>query len=364
MTHSQPSLPFLARVLKTSALALGFSLSLGALSPAQAKDTWKQYGKLCDDTVFKDPTRYEVPQLSTCSKTWIAYRTDYKSVKGDYKTRVVTAMKLLYVKGDDTDAIRAQDILTRLEVTDLPERLAQKPTQPAKPERKPFSPPEPSKADIKRAEAHLKTGLAAYKKKDYKKAQASYEKMVDVAPGYPKSHYNAACIYALTNNEAKMANSLQNLRDLANAGNKDADKLLKMTKTDSDFDGVRETSTEYRRITGFTRVRVINHLGEMGEENTDNLVDSFKKLGYDASQKESDKKVVKNPVVFYAEHAKAQAYIVTQLIEHPKIVTTQMEAKSLCSDGQCYDVVVQWNDEVSGKNPKNASPHLRMQKRS
>ena len=348
--------------------ALGVALVLGLSGDAQAADQWKDKGKECDQTVFKDPGGASIPDLSKCSKAWVAYRTDYKAVKGDYKDRVVMAMKLLYAKGDEADAERSQEILSRLGVSDLPSRSGAKAgagnsggtaKAAAKPERKPFDPPEPDKKAIAAAEKHFKAGFAAYGKKDWAKAAAAYEKMIEVAPGYAKGHFNAACIYSLQKDEKKMANALMNLWDMTGSKSKvvaeKAKEMLEFVKKDEDFAETRQESTEYKRIMGFAKVKVINHLGEKGEENVDNLMGSVKKLGYEAAMKDSDKKVAKFPIIYFTDHSKNQAYLIKQLIEHPKLETKYLDKEKLCSDDGCYDVVVQWSDDVKGDPKKHVA---------
>lgn len=367
MPSAAPTL--LRRIASTvAASAVGVTLSLALSGDAHAADQWKDKGKECDQTVFKDPGGASVPDLSKCSKAWVAYRTDYKAVRGDYKDRVVLAMKLLYAKGDDGDAERSEEILSRLGVTDLPSRSGKSGSTgtatstakaPAKAERKPFDPPEPDKKAIAAAEKHFKAGFAAYGKKDLAKAAAAYEKMIEAAPGYAKGHFNAACIYSLQKDEKKMANALMNLRDMTGSKSKvvaeKAKEMLEFVKKDEDFAETRQESTEYKRIMGYAKVKVINHLGEKGEENVDNLMGSVKKLGYEAAMKDSDKKVAKFPIIYFAEHSKNQAYLVKQLIEHPKLETKQLDKEKLCGDDGCFDVVVQWSDDVKGDPKKHVA---------
>ncbi len=328
-------------------VALGIALAAGGT--ALAADQWKDKGKECDAGAFKSPTTASLDELIHCSKAWTAYRTDLKPVKGEYKDRVVLAMKLVYAKApDEADAGRAQRILSQLGVTDLPARTAE-PPKPKAPPRPTFNPPEPSKKDIAAAEKHFKNGFKAYKAKDFDKAVDFYLKMVDAAPGYAKGHFNAACIYALKKDEPNMAKYLLNLRDMSAAGNKDAAEMLKLTRTDGDFAEFKDESTEYKRITGYAKVLVINDIGENGEENVDYLVDSMKELGYVTQTKDSDKKPLKKPHIFFAGHARTQAYITKKLISHPGLVTKQLPKDKLCNDDGCFDVVVQWSDDVKGE---------------
>lgn len=337
--------------LKSTALvmALGF---LSLASPALAADQWKDKGKDCDDGAFKSPDDAGMDELVLCSKTWVAYRTDLKPVKGDYKDRVVKAMTRLWLKGEEPDAKRAKTILGQLGVSDLPQRNVA-PPKPKAPPRPVFKPKEPTKGEVAAAEKHFKNGFKAYKAKDYPKAADFYEKMVEAAPGHAKGHFNAACVYALMKDEPKMAKYLMNLRDMAAAGNKPAIEMMQLVRTDPDFAEFKDESIEYKRITGYANVLVINDVGENGEENVDNLMGSLKELGYTPKQKDSDKKPLKKPHIFFAEHARPQAYIFKKLISHPGLTTKQLAKDKLCNDDGCFDVVIQWSDDIKkGAEPK------------
>src|SRR5690606_14172101 len=61
------------------------------------------------------------------------------------------------------------------------------------------------------------------------------------------------------------------------------------------------------------------------------------------------KKPLKKPHIFFAGHARTQAYITKKLISHPGLVTKQMPKDKLCNDDGCFDVVVQWSDDVKGE---------------
>lgn len=356
-------------------VALLSALAFVALSggASLAADQWKEKGKECDAGAFKDPGSASMADLTKCSKLWIAYRIDLGGVKGDYKDRVVLAMKLLYQKGAEVDAGRAKDILANLGVTELPKRQGTAAataggdgaTAPAADTgRKTFAPPAPDKGAIKKADGFLKAGYKVAAK-DPAKALVQYLKAVDAAPGYPTGHYNAACIYAIQKDEKNMAKYLMNLRDLATAGNTTAAEQLKKSRTDPDFDGMRDSSNDYKRITGYAKMRVINKLGEKGEENVDNLVGSMKKLGYvaDSIEKDADKKQ-KAPILYYIDAARTQAYIVKQLIKHPGLEVQQVEKLCSSEDDLCFDVVVQWSDDAKGEpkkfvaDPKDAEKEI------
>ncbi|TNF31097.1 MAG: hypothetical protein EP329_12865 [Deltaproteobacteria bacterium] len=345
------------RFLLVTLTATAAALALGTAS-ASAASNWQKYGGDCDDAAFKSPDTADIKVIARCVRMWEAYQ-DVSEVKDDgYRGRVISAMQRLYVQGTDKDASVARVALGRLGVTALPDRggettaKAEK-TDAKKPARERFNPEEPTKKQKAAADKHFKNGFKQYQKKKYDKALSYYLKMVDAAPGYAKGHYNAACAYALLGDADNMNKYLQNLADMAAGGSDDAMKNLKLARTDSDFEGVRDGSTEFKRLTGYAKVKVLNAMGEMGEENTDNLMASLKKLNYVADGVDESSKKRTNPIIWYAEHSKGAAYIVKELLGHPKTQVVLFTVEQL----KGFDVVVVWGDEVK----KNGEPKVYVQ---
>lgn len=338
------------RTLLATAATLGV-LVLGATA-AHASKNWDKYGGDCDQAAFKSPDTADILVIGRCVRLWEAYQ-DVSEVKdGDYKSRVVAAIQRLYVQGDDKDASVARSALGRLGVTKLPERGATAKATPAaakKPARERFNPEEPSAKQKKAAERQFKYGIKQYTKKKYDKALPYYLKMVDAAPGYAKGHYNVACIYALLGDEEKMGTYLQNLADMAAGGNAEAMSNLKLARSDKDFEGLRDTSVTFKRLTGYAKIKVLNAMGEKGEENSDNILASLKKLNYEADGVDESSKARKNPIIWYAEHARGAAFIVKELLNHPKTQVVLFTAEQL----KGFDVVVVWGDDLKkSEDPK------------
>ncbi|MFT7581709.1 MAG: hypothetical protein ACI9MR_003387 [Myxococcota bacterium] len=351
---SAPNRPA-SRVYRVLGMAVVF-LAAFSVSGSALADDWKDNRGDCDKTAFKAPANTDLAKVAKCVKLFSAYQ-DVDKVEGSYKARVVAAMKRMYVQGSERDAKIAKIALKRLGVRSLPDRLAadsgakkvtkKKPTK-RKKARKAFQPPSPSKGQIKSAKKYFKRGFKDYRKKKYGKALKNYLKMTDVAPGYAKGHYNVACVYALEDDDANMAKYLQNLADLGANGDAAALEMLKLTRNDEDFAGVRDKSTEFKRITGYARIRIQNSLGELGEDNVDNLQASLKKLGHEVTEISPTKKKWKHPVVWYAAHAKGVAYIATKLLNHPDTKTKQLSVKQL----KGYDLIIAWGDVVKDEDPK------------
>ncbi len=337
-------------------LTAGVVLAVPCVSPggaALASPTWAEQKASCEKTAFGVPDEAPLKAISDCAFRWATYRPPLGGLNGELKKKVIAALQRLWLEsGDPEDANLAREELKLLGVTKLPARSASVPQQkPPAPSRKPFTAPEADKKAIASAEKAFKKGLGLYGKKKYDEALAAYEEMVAVAPGYPKGHYNVACMHALLGNEAEMVEALRKLGDLAGAGDAEAGKQLRMTwvppegkeKADPDFDGVRDTSAAFKEVTGYAKIRIVNEIPDLDEDNPDHILKSLKKLGFRPEFLESDKKpTAKFPQIFYAEHARATAWLIRQLIKHPKATATAFAADDL----QGWDIVVRWSDDL------------------
>jgi hypothetical protein len=345
MSHT----PRRPRAVRLAALFGGVALCLLALPALAADDGWKKYSGNCDDTAFGKPDETPLDVISRCVKLFQAYQTP-DAVKGEYRDRVVTAMKRLYVGGSEQDAHVAKLALARIGETDLPQRVveAPKPTK-VTPPRKPCDVPEPDKAALKKADAAFKKGFKAYKKADYEGSLGHYLKAVAVAPGWPKGRYNAAALYAMTGDAKSAVESLRCLQDI---GDEPSIAYLKKARTDSDFDSIRSTSAEFKEVTGYAKIKIGNGLGELGEDNVDNLEASMEKLGYPVTEVTETGKPYAEPHIWYKPECMRAAYFLIKLMNHPDTRTHRIDWEN-----EDYDVIVAWGDTVE----KGKEPRLRIQ---
>jgi len=91
-------------------------------------------------------------------------------------------------------------------------------------------------------EAWINRGDALFKLEQYEAAIASYDKAIEIKPDLHQAHYNKACCYALQDNRESAIASLQRAIEL--------DKSYReMAKTDTDFDGIRD-SEQFQALIG------------------------------------------------------------------------------------------------------------------
>lgn len=332
--------------LFTAALLVG----LGLASTAAAADRWIEKREDCDKSAFKEPEGAPLEKISRCVKLWEAYK-DVGSAVGNTRDRVVTAMMRLYTQGADEDAHLAKYALGRMQVERLPSRAparvgaSKKKGEPEAPARPRCDVPEPDKAALKAAKKALKTGMSHYKKKKYEDALASFDSAVEAAPGWPQGRYNAAAMNAI---QGHADGAMAHLYCLQDIGDDASIAYLKKSRTDSDFEPIRDKSAAYKELTGYARMKIGNSLGEYGEDNVDNLEASLEKLGYQHVDVTETDKPYKAPRIWYKPECRTTAYFVLLVMNHPKTTLSLIDW-----DDESFDVIIAWGDTITkGKDPK------------
>lgn len=332
--------------------------------PAQAEGLWTKHKGNCDKAAFAKPAKADVDTLYRCARLWFAYRAQGK-VSGRYGERAKKAFLRLYVEGSDEQAHLARQVLLGMRVSALPKRAARpEPERAARPEprraaqsasggrnarapqREKCEVPKPSQKDIKAARKHFSRGMKAYKSRKYDDALDDFLEMVKVAPGWPKSQYNTAAMYAMLDDEEAMIEHLQCLQDI---GTDDSVKALRKARTDRDFARMRSRSPRFKALTGYARIKIGNSLGEYGEDNVDNLEGSLEALGYKGVMVTNADRPYTEPHIWYRPEARTAAYMVTKLIRHPRTKTHIIDWE----DTDNYDVIIAWGDRIKkGSEPK------------
>ncbi|MGM0574569.1 MAG: tetratricopeptide repeat protein [Myxococcota bacterium] len=333
---------------------LGAALLITA-PDARAESLWSSHREDCDDTAFAEPDGTALDQVRRCVKLWQAYR-DVDGVKGAYRERVVRAMERLYTRGSDADAHLARQALQRMKVSELPSRRpAPTDASPATeagseappPEdtgREECDVPEPDRRAVRKADRYFDKGYRYYEKGKHDRALQSYQKAVEAAPGWPKGRYNAAALYALKGDAEQAVRELWCLTDI---GNEEALEYLKMARTDSDFEPIRDDSAEFKEATGYARIKIGNSLGEYGEDNVYNLDKSLEELGYPVAEVTEAPKEYGEPHIWFKPAAKRTVYFIMKVISHPDIQT-----HPITWEDEEYDVLIAWGDAVEeGKEP-------------
>ncbi len=329
-------------------LALVGAFGTQALADEYTTNYWPTYEHECETSAFGDPGRAGIDGLDRCTRLWFAYCPP-GPIEDELGDRVKEAVQRLYIEGSPAQAHLARQVLNRMEVTSLPRRTGRTAHaalgEEVESSREKCHVPPATKKAKKTANKAFKRGMSAYKKEDYEGALGHFLQMVEAAPGWPKSQYNVAAMYAMTDNEDAMIEHLYCLRDI---GTSDAIKSLYRARKDDDFADIRDDSAEFKLVTGYARIKIGNSLGEYGEDNVDNLEGMLDAIGYASPFVTETDRPYQEPHIWYRIESRVAAYMVLKIIGHPRTRTHIIDW-----DGEDYDLIVAWGDKIQdGAEPK------------
>ncbi|MSQ83368.1 MAG: hypothetical protein EXR77_10865 [Myxococcales bacterium] len=339
-------------VCRTLTVAAATWIAAALASPAAMaadRQPWKAISLDCMAT-FAAPDKADEAKLFTCADGFAAEAV-LESLTANDKTAAEKGLRHLYDKGSDKSAKTARLGLQRLGIN-LPFRAARPAGEKATatPDRAKYDPPEAKDADKKAAEKLYKDGLALLKKKKWKEGVAILTKGLEKNPRSEKILYNMACGEAnLPGDKKPCWTNLQHLSDL---GSDYAAELLIKARTDADYEGVREEA-DFKRMTGYMRVQVVNTVGDVGDPGVENILKLFDKLGHRKPDKKDDESAPQPaPTIQFKAHAKAQVAVIAELLndQETKLDPIQM------GDSK-YDMVIRWGTKIDEKGkPINLGP--------
>ena len=327
-------------------LVTGVVFALVVLAcPGVWPDQWASYEGQCTPT-FQDYRGVPVGLLQSCLTQWYQHR-DLANASESERSLVAEAAAHLFKEGDRTQEGLARLVLSRLGVTPPPKAAASRETAEPRetrasrePERELYRPAEVSESAMRRAKKARKKGFKAYRRRRYEAALRDFERAINLYPGYVQALYDAACTSALL---GRRDDAIEYLRKLVDVGERDRDALRRVHKarTDEDFVRLREDQ-EFQTVTGYVRVKVVNGLGEYGEDEVDRIVKTAQRVHYHVVAG-VDRKKRTTPVIWFKPESRAArnaAYILEKIVNHPRT-----EFKPIDWESE-FDVIVSWGDEI------------------
>jgi len=310
-------------------------------------DDWANYKGDCDQIMAKAESA-PLPRLKECVGLWIAY-VDPAKAKANQAGDLQKTFQSLYNrsvdKGDDEGEYLARSAsdragirLTFKKKAASPKGSTEKPTEAkAEPKRKKFVPPDVSARDRRKADKEVKKGIKYFKKKKRDKAIAAYERALEYDPGNLDALFNHAAELAHRNERKRSVEQLQKLQDI---GSKPALARLKEARIDRDFENLHDY-VPYKRVTGYAKIKVVNSLGEYGEDEVNRIVKTSKKLKYEDIEEGVDKKKNRTqPVIWFKEHSTTTAWMMKEIVIHPGTIMTRINWDTP------YDVIVSWGNKI------------------
>ncbi len=316
-------------------LALAAAVLLATAALAARKDAWTRTERPCGKVLAK-PAKADAEKLEACAD---AFNTDarFHMITGGTKKDAKKALQFLYENGSNRGSTIGREGLYRFGLK-LPPRAPKgdEPVKKVAKKRQKYRPDPVSKANQNRARAKAKKGVAQLKKKRLGAAVSTLKASVNMDGRCEFCIYNLACAESRAK---KRQDTFLHLMWLSDLGTDDAIERLIKARTDSDFDNVRKSS-KFKKITGYARIHVVNTLGDAGEKAVDNIEIMLKEMGHAKPDSDDKDKSKDFPQVMFKDHSKAQALVIAQLLNHPRVRLDPMKRKSK------YDIEIVWGARV------------------
>lgn len=350
---------------RLSRFVLAGGLLGGLVAPAALANDWERSEERCMG-IFGKFDASPVEELKQCTALWEAY-INPKTIKEADRHIAVQAFNYLYVNGDDEGAFMAESALGRLNERPRGERDAartgresardlatgpatakaaepvrKKAVEPAEDEpmrRVRYEPKPVSAKETKRARALNDKGYALARKGQHEQALALYEDAIDTDPAFEGAIYNAACMYSQTNRAKTALEYLQRLQDL---GTEEANIRLHKARIDRDMDPLHG-EPHFKRLTGYARIKLINSIGEYGEEEIERIESYLKKAKYTVEDTGLDKHEREQPIIWYRNTVTDfnTAHILSKLVNHPWTILVPIDWETE------YDIIISWGDKIT-----------------
>lgn len=327
-----------------SALGLLFLLTLAVPSFALAENGWDEQKGNCGH-LFANYEGQDLPSLKQCLMKFEATMPT-SEITAEDRDAMVPVLNHLYHSGDEEAQYYARLSMGRMQIEPSkapagggkPKKTfhSEKVKKKATPKRAKYSPREASRGGKRVASGLVKKGLRQHKKGRYSKAADLFERALDSDGGSVSALYNGACAYAM---QGDTKNAVEWLQRLVDIGTKAAGKKIRKARKDRDFDIIRDDA-EFKRVVGFARVKVVNGVGEYGEDEVERIVKTLEQVGHEATDGGADKHDRAYPVVWYKKYVQHVAPVVKKTVNHPK---TKYQVIDWDSE---YDIIVSWGDII------------------
>ena len=314
-------------------------LALVAWPGSARADAWSERSSSCIKA-FGTPDKSDEKTLMMCADAFCSDARMFAISSGD-KSAIEKGLRFMYDKGSDPAAALAREGLVRLDVIVAPRAATAtaQGTASAEPAaRKRYDPPEANAANRKAAEALAKAGVKLLSKQKYPAGTAQLEKALAKDPRSEFVLYNLACGEA--NMDDRHKDCLEHLQDLADLDTDQSAERLIMARKDKDFAPMRG-EPDFKRITGYLRIQVINTIGKNGEPAMENIQKLLEKLEQPKADVGAAEKGQENPTILFKPHAKAQTSLLADLLNHPRVRIDPIDFDTK------YDLIIRWGAKIT-----------------
>lgn len=317
----------------------GVLLTVTALA---ADSAYTKHRRRCSK-IFDKPAKAAENQLLNCADLYSTY-SRFHIITSGHRKAAKKALRWMYSNGSNEAAAVARDGLYRYGVK-LPVRTSRPSSGgttrvTTKHRRRRYNPPEAKKSDQKAAEKMAKDGVKDLVRKKVDRGVKKLKKAVKIDPRSEYAIYNLGCGYSLKKKRDLAIQWLQNLADLGS--DQSAERLIR-ARSDGDFTYLRQ-DPDFKRITGYAKILVVNHIGDPGEGAVENIETLLNKLGHKDVRTDDSKKKRDAPQVLFKPSAKAQIALIADLLNHPRVRMDPLKGDSK------YDIIIRWGARVIKKD--------------
>jgi len=308
---------------------------------ARAATSWENDAEPCL-RAFVHPNKAELDRLVYCMRLWGTFRTP-STIPAKERNLAVPAFQRVYRDGTGQQQYDSRLVLQSLGAP-IP-KLAKKPKagpgsagRRGSASRKKFEPSDCSRSERQAAERGYKSGNKSFKRKRYQIARSAYEGALERCDAHVAATYKLAATCALLGMKDDAIEYLQRLHDM---GTGESIDKLHDARVASEFASLRDDSA-YKHTTGYVRIKLLNSIGEFGEEEVERMGKLLKRLRHDVVTTGADKYRRKRPFIWYnhLQSSRIQAMLFKDVVDHPETRT-----KPINWDSE-FDVIISWGVEI------------------
>lgn len=308
---------------------------------AEAITSWDNDAEPCLRS-FVHPKKVKLERLVYCMRVWATFRTP-STIPAKERNLAIPAFQRVYVEGTGQEQYDSRLVLQSLgapipKLTRKARGASGKEGRRGSASRKKFEPMSCSRSENQSAERSYKNGNKSYKKKRYQNARESYETAVARCDAHVAATYKLAATCSILGMKDDALEYLQRLNDM---GTGESIDKLHDARVDPNFASLREDSS-FKLITGYVRVKVLNSIGEFGEEEVERIGKLLTRLRHPVAATGSDKYRRKRPFIWYnhLQSSRVQAMLFKDVVDHPDTRT-----KPINWDSE-FDVIISWGVEI------------------
>lgn len=345
-----------------SLAVVGFISVLACCATEAPKDTtmnyWDKKKGDCEE-VLKSPHAYDLSQLTRCTKVWEMYRYVDNIPLKERSMYAVAFSTVSHKASDPYDRAVADAALSRVCIPrhpmdasgnvyeEIPDELecngnvtdisingrGVASSNPYERMKRTVTVEEASDRDMSKAAGIYKKASQQRSKNALGKAIGLYEDALSVYPYYVAAKYDLACARAVSGDERGAIRELEELNSWDDS--EAAQKIIK-ARSDEDFESIRD-NPNFKLITGYVRVVLVNGAGAVGEERVADLKRRLETRNVPVAQVGKSSNYVLSPQIMYREGFEKYAYEVRDALGISKIAVTLNRQR-----GSADDILVLW----------------------